>query len=136
VPNSTLLENQISNSSGGSPNMRRTITVAAAYGSDLRRAAGIIADCASAHPSVLQLPAPEVLFDDFGNDNLSFKLLYWMRLGGPRGGPTIDSDLRFAIADGLAAAGIVIAFTQRDVHLDAAVPLRVAIMGASPPGER
>jgi potassium-dependent mechanosensitive channel len=134
VPNSILLENQISNWSGGSPEMRRTIAVGVAYGSDLRRAARIIADCAGAHPSVLQLPVPEVLFDDFGNDNLSFKLQYWMRLGGPHGGPAIDSDLRFAIAEGLEGAGIVIAFPQRDVHLDAAAPLRVQIVGGSPPG--
>ena len=133
VPNSMLLENQISNWSGGSPEMRRTIIVGVAYGSDLRRAARVIADCAGAHPSVLQLPVPEVLFNDFANDNLSFKLQYWMRLGGPHGGPAIDSDLRFAIAEGLQGAGIVIAFPQRDVHLDAAAPLRVQIVGGSPP---
>jgi small-conductance mechanosensitive channel len=63
-----------------------------------------------------------VLFEDFSAHDLTFRLYYWMRLGGTRGGPGVDSDLRFAVADALAAAGIGMAFPQRDVHLDLAGP--------------
>jgi potassium-dependent mechanosensitive channel len=132
VPNSALLENQISNWSGGNPNMRRAIVLGIAYGSDVRKAAGLIADAVTMHPSVLSEPPPEVLFDDFGSDALVLRLLYWIRLGGPRGGPTVDSDLRYAIDDALRAAGIAIAFPQRDVHLDVAGPLQVELAGRSP----
>lgn len=128
VPNSNLLENQVSNWSGGSPDMRRVILVGVAYGADVRRAASLIRDCASAHPEVLTEPAPEVLFEDFASDALTLRLLYWFRLGGPRSGSGVDSDLRFAINDALAAAGIPIAFPQRDVHLDMAGPLRVELL--------
>jgi potassium efflux system protein len=128
VPNSNLLENQVSNWSGGSPDMRRVILVGVAYGADVRRAASLIRDCASAHPEVLAEPAPEVLFEDFASDALTLRLLYWFRLGGPRSGSGVDSDLRFAINDALAAAGIAIAFPQRDVHLDMAGPLRVELL--------
>jgi len=131
VPNSALLENQISNWSGGNPTMRRTIAVGVAYGSDVRKAAQLVTDCARAHASVLTDPPPEVLFDDFGSDALMLRLLYWIRLGGPRGGPTVDSDLRYAIDDALRAAGIAIAFPQRDVHLDVTGPLRVELSGGS-----
>ena len=75
-------------------------------------------------------PAPEALFSDFGSDNLALTLLYWTRLGGARGGPGVDSDLRFAIADALKAAGIGMAFPQRDVHFDMAGPLRIELSGA------
>jgi small-conductance mechanosensitive channel len=129
VPNSALLENQISNWSGGNPNVRRPIAVGVAYGSDVRKAAQMIVDCAKAHPSVLADPPPEVLFDDFGSDALALRLLYWIRLGGLRGGPTVDSDLRYAIDDALRAADIAIAFPQRDVHLDVKGPLRVELSG-------
>jgi small-conductance mechanosensitive channel len=134
VPNSSLLENQISNWSGDSPDVRRSVLVGVAYGSDVRRAAQLIADCAVAHASVLKLPVPEVLFEDFASDSLALRLIYWTRLGGPRAGPGVDSDLRYAIADALQAAGIGIAFPQRDVHLDVpAGALRVEIARAPAP---
>lgn len=127
VPNSTLLENQVSNWNGSSPDVRRVILVGVAYGSDVRRATQLITDCAAAHPSVLPEPPPEVFFDDFAADALSLRLQYWFRLNGPRSGAGVDSDLRFAINDALAAAGISIAFPQRDVHLDVLGPIKVAI---------
>jgi small-conductance mechanosensitive channel len=138
VPNSTLLENQISNWSGGSPDVRRSVVVGVAYGSDLRLAARLITECAAAHAWVLKEPAPEVFFEDFGSDSLTLRLQYWTRLGGERGGPGVDSDLRFAISDALQAAGIGIAFPQRDVHLDVPGSLRVELAAAvtptAPPG--
>lgn len=138
VPNSTLLENQLNNWSGGSPDMRRTIAVGVAYGSDIRNAAELILQCAIANPDVLpQLPLPpDVLFEDFGADSLLLRLRYWTKVNGPKGGATVDSDLRFAIHDTLSEAGIEIAFPQRDVHLNAAAPLRVELMTAAPPPPR
>jgi potassium efflux system protein len=127
VPNSTLLENQVSNWNGSSPEVRRAIVVGVAYGSDVRHATKLIADCAAAHPSVLKEPPLEVFFDDFAADALSLRLQFWFRLDGPRSGIGIDSDLRFAINDALATAGIAIAFPQRDVHLDMAMPLQVEL---------
>jgi len=135
VPNSTLLENQISNWSGGSPDVRRSVVVGVSYGSDLRLAARLINECAMAHVWVLKAPAPEVLFEDFGSDSLTLRLQYWTRLGGERGGPGVDSDLRFAISDALQAAGIGIAFPQRDVHLDVPGAIRVELSGGSSPPE-
>jgi small-conductance mechanosensitive channel len=139
VPNSTLLENQLNNWSGGSPDVRRTIAVGVAYGSDVRQAAEIIRRCAQGHADVLVQPAVDVLFEDFGADSLLLRLRYWTRLDGPRGGSVVDSDLRFAINDALAEAGIVIAFPQRDVHLDVVAPLRVELAApaaAGAPGAR
>jgi small-conductance mechanosensitive channel len=132
VPNSTLLENQISNWSGSSPDVRRSVVVGVSYGSNLRQAATLITDCAAAHVAVLKQPAPEVFFEDFGSDSLTLRLQYWTRLGGERAGPSVDSDLRFAISDALQAAGIGIAFPQRDVHLDVPGAIRVELSGGSP----
>ena len=132
VPNSTLLEGQVGTSSRSSgATLRRSIAVGLAYGSDVRRASGLVQACASAHPAVLADPVPVVWFDDFGADALQLKLRYWISSDAPAPGPAIDSDLRFAIDDTLREAGIVMAFPQRDVHLDAAAPLRVEIARAT-----
>ena len=72
-----------------------------------------------------------MVLDDFGSDALAFRLfLYWMRLGGKRSGMTVDSDIRYEIERDLRDAGIVMAFPQRDIHLDSAVPLRVELSHA------
>ena len=134
VPNSNLLENQVSNWSSGSPLVRRSLSVGVAYGSDTQRTAGLVLDCARRHAAVLAEPAPEVLFDDFGADALMFRLQYWLRLDGPRTGPGIDSDLRFEIERALREADIGIAYPQRDVHLDTRTPLRVEVALQAPPG--
>ena len=81
---------------------------------------------------MLAQPPADVLFEDFGADSLLLRLRYWTRLDGPRGGPGVDSDLRFAIHDALKEAGISIAFPQRDVHLDVPGSLRVELAAAAP----
>nr|WP_276595280.1 mechanosensitive ion channel domain-containing protein [Roseateles albus] len=117
VPNSQLLENRVSNWSYDGSTVRRAILVGLRYGDDPRAASACLLACANAHPSVLQEPAPEALFDDFASDAQQLRLQYWMQLGGARTGPSVDSDLRYTIAEAFASQGFVIAFPQRDVHL-------------------
>ena len=98
VPNSNLLENQISNWSGGSPECGAPCR---RRGLRQRRAQGgrqVIADCAAAHTSVLKDPAPEVLFSDFGNDDLALRCCTGRDWAACAAGRRVDSDLRFAIA--------------------------------------
>lgn len=130
VPNSNLLENRVSNWSYGSPTVRRAILVGLRYGSDMRRASELVRACALAHPAVLDTPVPEVLFDDFGADAQVLRLHYWLRLGGAQAGPVVDSDLRHAIGEALAAADLVIAYPQRDVHLGLTGPIDVRMLAA------
>ncbi|HSQ73520.1 MAG TPA: hypothetical protein VLM87_13955, partial [Rubrivivax sp.] len=128
--NSNLLEDQVSNWSSGNPMIRRAIVVGVVYGSDTRRTMDLIMASARRQPATLSDPAPVVVLDDFGSDALVFRLLYWMRLGGERAGPIVDSDIRLDIETALRDAGIAMAFPQRDIHLDAAAPLRVELSRA------
>jgi small-conductance mechanosensitive channel len=120
VPNSRLLENRVENWTLGNPTVRRTVTVGLAYGHDARRAAELLLACAKADPGVLPVPAPEVLFADFGSHAQVLRLQFWTRLGGPRPGPTVDSDLRHAITSAFAGEGLTIALPQQEVRLHAA----------------
>ena len=40
----------------------------------------------------------------------------------------IRSDIRYAIVDAFTKAGIVIAFPQRDIHIDASQPLQLQLV--------
>lgn len=130
VPNSNLLEDQVSNWSSGNPMIRRAIVVGVVYGSDTRRTIELIFSAARRQPATLLDPEPQVLLDDFGSDALVFRLLYWMRLGGERPGPAVDSDIRLDIESAFRDAGITMAFPQRDVHLDSLAPIRVELSHA------
>lgn len=131
VPNSQLLENRVSNWSYGNPVVRRSVDVGLRYGSDARAGSEAVLECARADTAVLAEPPPEVLFADFGADAQVLRLQYWLRLDGARSGPTVDSELRHAIAVVFAARGLEIAFPQRDVHLDVRHPLDVRVQGAA-----
>jgi len=125
VPNSLLLENQISNLSGGNPTVRRGFVIGVAYGNDMRSVAQRVAACAAAHPAVIKEPPPEVLFDEFGPTSLVLRLQYWVSLYGERSGAAVDSDLRYAIQDALRTAEVEMPSRSPVVRVEAGQPARV-----------
>ena len=134
VPNSTLLENQVINWTYSNPTVRREISVGVAYGAPVREASEIICGSANDHGLVLDDPAPEVFFEDFGDNALQLVLVFWVALGPNVSARKVCSDLRYAIEKRLGTAGISIAFPQRDVHLDVSEPLPVRVTREPHPG--
>jgi len=80
-------------------------------------------DILSAHPQVLATPEPRVYFEDFGDNALIFDGFFWVQADTERDLRGIRSDIRFALDEAFARSGIVIAFPQRDVHLDGTLVL-------------
>lgn len=128
IPNSTFIEQNVTNWTYESPKVRFCIKVGIAYGSPVDDAARLLGECVERHGLVLKDPAPEILFEDFGADALNFAVYYWLELGPNVVSRRVASDLRFMIEKSLREHGIVIAYPQRDVHLDAAAPLRVQVV--------
>jgi len=133
VPNSALVENNVTNWTYSSSQVRRSIKVGVAYGSDTREVADTLLAQADRHGQVLKQPAPRVIFEDFGADALVFALEYWIDYGRGADGRQIASDLRFMTEKALAEAGIAVPLPQRDVHLAAAGPLRVEVVSRAEP---
>ena len=125
VPNSTLLENRVSNWTFADNAMRGEIEIGVAYGSPTRDVSRTLLSAAESHGLVLKKPPPSVRFDSFADNALKFTLLYWFDAKTVRE-EILSSDLRFMIDGALASAGIVIAFPQRDIHFDSQ-PLRVEL---------
>jgi potassium efflux system protein len=132
IPNSLLLENRVTNWTHSNARMRRVVKVGVAYGSPLQKVAEILADCAKRHGLILPDPAPLVLLEDFGADSLMFGVYFWVELKESTNANQIASDLRFMIDKRFAEAGIVIAFPQRDIHLNTSNPLEVRMAPAMP----
>ncbi len=119
LPNSHLLENQVSDWSHGAGRIRGTVLVPVAHGADAVTAATCVLECARAHDAVLGDPAPQVLFDEVAPTGPVFRLWYWFRLDGPRAGPLVASDLRFAIDRALRGRGIAPGRSLHEVRIDA-----------------
>jgi len=127
IPNSTLLENSVTNWTYSSRKVRFSVTVGVAYGSDTRRVVQLLTEIAERHGLVEKEPKPQVLFTDFADSALTFEMRYWANVITTNSAQ-VASDLRQMIAGTFAENGISIAFPQRDIHLDTARPIRVQVV--------
>lgn len=128
VPNSQLLERTVVNWTLIDREIRTTVRVGVEYGSPVRKVADLILEAVNAQPQVKKKPAASVVFDDFGDNALIFETYFWCDVGGEKVLREIRSEIRFRICDSFAQNGIVVAFPQRDVHLDSGEPLEIRLV--------
>lgn len=123
IPNSKLLENTVVNWTLIDRVTRSSVKVGVAYGSPVKKVAELIMQATKEQPEVLEDPGPTVIFDDFGDNALVFEVFFWIHATVDRDLRVIRSNIRFKLDELLAHEGIVIAFPQRDVHIDGALTL-------------
>ncbi|ROQ91156.1 mechanosensitive ion channel family protein [Desulfosoma caldarium] len=114
IPNSEFISGRVVNWSFKDLRIRRNINVGVAYGSDVEQVRDTLLEIAANHSLVHKEPKPSVLFVDFGDSALIFRLRVWTTV------PVclqVETDLRFAIYRVFQERGIEIAFPQLDVHL-------------------
>jgi len=129
VPNSTFLESNIVNWTLSDDIVRCDVTVGVAYGSSTRETVKALERALEEHEKILKKRDPIITFKDFGDNALIFKVYFWVRIGNKRMQKTIiESNVRFLVEKHLREAGIVVAFPQRDVHLDASKPFEMRIV--------
>jgi small-conductance mechanosensitive channel len=115
VPNSKLLDENVTNFSYGNPRIRIRVNVGIAYGSDVDLATRLLIEAAEKNSRVMATPKPSVLFREFGDSSLDFQLLCWI--------PSADckfltiSELNYAIDKAFRENGVEIPFPQRDLHI-------------------
>ena len=131
VPNSLLLERTVVNWTLIDREIRTTIRVGVEYGSPVRKVAELILEAVNAQPEVKEQPEASVIFDDFGDNALIFDSYFWCEVGGERLLRAIRSEIRFRISELFAQNDIVIAFPQRDVHIDGHDPLEIRLVDSS-----
>jgi len=129
VPNSSLLEKNIINWTLSDDVVRCNISVGVAYGSSTRDTVKALERAVEEHELILKKPEPIIVFKDFGDSALIFEVYFWIRLGkGRMVKVQTESNVRFLIEKHLREADIVVAFPQRDVHMDTSKPLDLRII--------
>lgn len=125
VPNKEFITGRVLNWSLSDEVIRIHFLVGIAYGSDVETALKLIGEAASEHPNVLDDPAPLVTFESFGDNSLNLGLRCFVSSINQR--LETNTDLHRAINRKFNEAGIVIAFPQRDLHLDSTSPIEIKL---------
>ena len=86
------------------------------YASDVNQVQEILIELAGSHDQVLKNPVPTVLFQDFGDSALSFRLYF--SINNSFIANQVKSDIRFKIFQAFKDHNIQIPFPQRTVWLN------------------
>lgn len=129
VPNSRLLEQSVINWTLSDDVIRKQIRVGVAYDSSTRRVAELLSQVLAGVEHVRKEPVPVVKFADFGDNSLIFDLYFWVALCDQHG---VEDEIRHRIAEVFTQEKIIMAFPQRDVHLETTKPLRIEVVNAGP----
>jgi len=123
IPNSKLLENTVVNWTLRDNNMRTSVSVGVAYGSPARKVADLIEQATKEQSLVKSEPLPIVIFEDFGDSALIFEVFFWVSAASGIDVRVVRSSVRFRIDELFKENDIVIAFPQRDIHLDGSLTI-------------
>jgi len=115
IPNHLYLTNSLYNWTENGTETRENVEVGVAYGSDVQLVKRLLLQVAVSHPAVLKKPEPLVVFTDFGDSSLNFKLIFTMNDSFQALIP--KSDMRFEIDRLFRENKIAIPFPQRDIHI-------------------
>jgi potassium efflux system protein len=125
VPNKEFITGRLLNWTLSDTTNRIVIPVGVDYGADIPLALALLEEAAKENERVLEDPAPLITFEGFGDNALNLVLRCYLESLDNR--LAVISALHQSINEKFRAAGISIAFPQRDVHLSTAHPLDVRI---------
>ena len=118
VPNSKLIENTVVNWTLVDRQIRGSVVVGVQYGSDCQLVSRLMLEVTNAQEGVLDSPNSAVFFNDFADNALIFEVVFWINSTVDRGLRAVSSDIRFEIERVFKQEDLVIAYPQRDLHID------------------
>lgn len=122
IPNAYFLENEFINRSFENKELRVSVSVDVAYGSDAELVEKLLLESVQElkkdkWPNILDTPKARVFFEEFGDSGLTFSIWLWINSQTDEREFLIPSDLRFKIMKKFEENNIEIPFPQRDVNL-------------------
>lgn len=115
VPNSSIMAGQVANWTRNSRIVRCSLNIGVPYGSDTALVTALLLEAAGEQDHVLQFPAARVLFADFGEKALGFRLNVFV--DDFDNSSSTMSDLRYAVEKKFREHSIDIPFPRLTVHM-------------------
>jgi potassium efflux system protein len=125
VPNREFITGQLLNWSLSDSILRIVVPVGIRYGSDVGLAMKIAEEVALDNDDVLDDPESFVVFESFGDNAINLTLRAYVQSISVL--MRVKTELHSELNNRLTDAGIVIAYPQRDVHLDTSRPLEICL---------
>ncbi len=115
IPNHLYLTNSLYNWTQNGTATRESVSIGVAYGSNVKLVRELLLQVAQENNDVVKFPEPSVIFEDFGDSALNFKLIFTLNDSFQATFP--KSDMRFRIDELFRENNISIPFPQRDIHI-------------------
>ena len=115
IPNHLYLTNSLYNWTQNGSSTRESVEVGVAYGSDVELVKKVLLEAASSSELVFVDPPPSVIFMNFGESSLDFRVAFTIRDSFNSRIP--KSEIRFAIDRLFRENNISIPFPQRDINI-------------------
>ncbi|WP_298236683.1 mechanosensitive ion channel domain-containing protein [uncultured Algibacter sp.] len=115
IPNHLYLTNSLYNWTQNGTTTRESVDVGVAYGSDVQLVKKLLLKAAKGCEYVLDYPEPTVLFTNFGESSLDFKVAFTINDSFNVRFP--KSEIRFEIDRLFRENNVSIPFPQRDIHI-------------------
>ncbi len=116
IPNHKYLTSTLFNWTENGTILRGSVSVGVSYDSDVEKVKEILLEIANSHPHLIKNPPPKVIFNNFGDSALDFKLIFTYNNGFRVN--LIESDIRFLVHKKFKENNIEIPFPQAVVHLE------------------
>ncbi|WP_369800449.1 mechanosensitive ion channel family protein [Tenacibaculum sp. Bg11-29] len=115
IPNHKYLSNSLYNWTQNGTTTRESVSVGVAYGSDTQLVKSLLLKAVDEHPKIFKHPAALVVFENFGDSALEFKVVFTLNDSFQALIP--KSEIRFRIDELFREHNISIPFPQRDIHI-------------------
>lgn len=124
IPNEDLISQRVENWSYSDTLIRLKLPIGISYDSDVNRAMALAVEAATGAPRVLDDPKPVCRLMNFGSDSVELELRVW--IADPQDGVVnVRSTVLLNVWNLYHEHGIAFPFSQRDLHLKSAVPIKV-----------
>jgi small-conductance mechanosensitive channel len=120
------------NWSHGDPKVRLDAPVGVSYNSDLDTVINALYEVARENVHVMDIPEPEVIFDEFGDSSWNLYLRVWLK--DPYNYYRVRSDINCDIVRKFRQYNIEIPFPQRDLHVRSPLPVPFNVTDKAPAG--
>ncbi|WP_452222960.1 mechanosensitive ion channel family protein [Lacinutrix chionoecetis] len=115
IPNHLYLTNSLYNWTQNGSTTRESVDVGVAYGSDVQLVKKLLLEAAKSSKLIFKNPPPNVIFTDFGESSLNFRVAFTIEDSFNARFP--KSEVRFAIDKLFREHNVSIPFPQRDIHI-------------------
>ena len=134
VPNSDFISNRVTNWTANDRRVRINLRLGVSYSSNPALVRTILLNVAKSQADILRDPAPDVIFQGFGDSSLDFELRVWTE-DSLRTPQILKSNLYYEIFRVFSENDIEIPFPQRDIHVRSVAASIPLLTGGRRPSE-